>query len=232
MEVGSDNRAVVSGFPDSGSAGAAFIKVDEDGDLLWSNLDADGPQMLLMHAHMLLDGSNNAHLAASNPFSMAVCKVNSNGTSGWTATVSGSSASAIALGDRDRNVFVVGGATARLNNGPAGNAPGAPSGLTSGLLTPTAVELRFTDNASNETGFALERCLGSLAFCQATPALFTIRATLGANVTAHTDSALLAGTQSPGGCRRSMRRGARPTRTRSPSPPLFRPRRLPRHRPT
>ena len=50
VEVGTDNRAVVSGFPDSGTAGAAFLKVDEDGGLLWSNPDADGP----------LDGSQAA----------------------------------------------------------------------------------------------------------------------------------------------------------------------------
>ncbi|HEY6553814.1 MAG TPA: fibronectin type III domain-containing protein, partial [Vicinamibacteria bacterium] len=195
VEVGNDNLAVVGGFPNFNSAGAAFIKIDESGELLWSNLDADGPLMLLLHAHMLLDRSNNVYLAASNLFSMAVCKVGYDGASGWTATVSGSNSSAIAIGSGDSSVFVVGGATARLINGPpAGTPPGAPSALTSGLLTSTSVDLRWTDNASDETGFTLERCPGTLAFCQSNPAQFTVRATLGANVTAHTDPGLVGGT--------------------------------------
>ena len=54
VEVGSDNRPVVSGFPTPRPVGAAFIKVDENGGLVWSNLDADGPLMLLLPAQMLL----------------------------------------------------------------------------------------------------------------------------------------------------------------------------------
>ncbi|MFO0985342.1 MAG: hypothetical protein U1E76_27025 [Planctomycetota bacterium] len=114
IEVGNDNRAVVSGFPNAGTPGAAFIKVNEAGQLLWSNLDADGSLALLLHAHMLLDDSNDAYLAAGTLFEMAVCKVNADGTSGWTQTMSGSYANAIALGNRDPGVFVVGGTTARL----------------------------------------------------------------------------------------------------------------------
>ena len=116
VELGSDNLAVVSGFPNSG-AGAAFIKVDEHGGLVWSNLDADGPLMLLLHAQMHLDGANNAYLAAGTLFEMAICKVNSDGTSAWTQTVPGSYANAMALGDNDNSVFVVGGTTARISQG-------------------------------------------------------------------------------------------------------------------
>ena len=124
VEVGSDNRPVVSGFPTPNTVGAAFIKVDENGGLVWSNLDADGPLMLLLHAHMLLDGANNAYLAAGTLFEMAVCKVNSDGSSGWTQTVAGSGhADAIALGDNDKSVFVVGGVTARISQAGAGGIP-------------------------------------------------------------------------------------------------------------
>lgn len=114
IEVGSDHQAVVSGFPNYGTAGAAFLKVDQDGTQLWVNLNADGPLMLLLHAQMLMDENNNAYLAAGTLFDMAVCKVNADGTSGWTGTTSGGFAQGMALGNDGRSVFMVGGATSRL----------------------------------------------------------------------------------------------------------------------
>ena len=169
VEVGSDNQAVVSGFPNAGTVGAAFIKVDEAGTLVWSNLDADGPLGLLAHAHMLLDGANNAYLAAGTMSAMAVCKVNSDGTSGWTQTVAFGYAQAIALANTDDSVYVVGGTTARLAQGDAPALPAAPSGLTYLLLTPTSADLSWTDNATDETGFIVERCTGTLLFCGGNP---------------------------------------------------------------
>jgi hypothetical protein len=114
IEIGTDNCAVVSGYPNPGTFGAAFIKVDGTGNLLWANLDADGPLALMLHAQMILDGSNDAYLAAGTLFEMAVCKVNNDGTSDWTQTMSGSYANAIALGNNENSIFVVGGYTARL----------------------------------------------------------------------------------------------------------------------
>lgn len=114
VEVGTDHRAVVSGFPNTATGGAAFIKVDEEGGVVWQNLDADGPLNLLLHAQMLLDEENNAYLAASTLFEMAVCKVGSDGVSAWTATTSGSNSAGIALGHDGQSIYVVGGATARL----------------------------------------------------------------------------------------------------------------------
>jgi len=164
VEVGNDNRAVVSGFPNPNSGGAAFVKVDEDGGLLWSNLDADGPLVLLMHAHMLLDGANNAYLAAGTLSAMAVCKVNSDGSSGWTGTVTGGYANAIALGAGNTSVFVVGGgATARLRNAP-GTPPAAPTNLRAQVKlvgTKAKVRLLWVDNATDETGYIVERCKGN-----------------------------------------------------------------------
>lgn len=139
IEVGSDHQAVVSGFPSTGAPGAAFIKVGADGALLWSNLDADGPQALLAHAHMLLDAQNNAYLAAGTMSAMAVCKVNSDGTAGWTETVPFGYAQAIALGRQDGSVYVVGGTTARISQGHV----------------PTAVdELRVGASAETPWGFS------------------------------------------------------------------------------
>jgi hypothetical protein len=121
VEVGPDDAAIVAGFPNQGSAGAAFIKVDGGGALVWSNLDADGPLMLLMHAQLLVDASGDAYLAAGTLFDMAVCKVDADGTSQWTATTPGASASAIVFSRASNGVFVVGGRTAHLVDATEGN---------------------------------------------------------------------------------------------------------------
>ena len=164
VEVGSDNRAVVSGFPNPNSPGAAFIKIDEGGELVWSNLDADGALRLLMHAHMLLDAADNAYLAAGTLFDMAVCRVNNDGASAWTGTVPGGYASAIALGAGDASVFVVGGMTARLSNSQ--ETPPAPPGNLRAQAklvgtTKPKVRLAWVDNATDETGYTVERCSGN-----------------------------------------------------------------------
>jgi hypothetical protein len=115
VEVGSDESPVISGYPNSNSPGAAFIKYDSNGSVLWQNLDADGPGLnLLAHSHMKLDVTDAVYLAAGTMFEMAVCKVNSDGTSAWTATSMGSYAYVIDLG-ADGSVYVTGGATAKLS---------------------------------------------------------------------------------------------------------------------
>jgi hypothetical protein len=114
VEVGPDDAAVVAGFPNQGTAGAAFCKVDGSGALLWSNLDADGPLALLLHAQLLVDASGDAYLAAGTLFDMAVCKVSASGVSQWTATTAGANAAAIAFSRASNGVFVVGGRTAHL----------------------------------------------------------------------------------------------------------------------
>ena len=122
IEVGGDDRPVACGYPNAGSFGAAFLKVDGDGAVVWSNLDADGPLSLLAHAHLVMDQEDNIYLAAGTMFEMAVCKVTSAGTPAWTATTTGSYAYAIALGN-DGNVYVVGGSTARLGQASSAGSP-------------------------------------------------------------------------------------------------------------
>ena len=156
IEVGPDGAPIVSGFPNAGTPGAAFIKVDPNGVLLWSNLDADGPLALLAHAQMRLDADGNAYLAAGTMSEMAVCKVNSDGGSGWTKTVAFGYAQAIALSNVDTGVYVVGGTTARLGQG-APTIPTQPTVLTYFAMTPTSAYLGWSDNSSNEAGFTLER---------------------------------------------------------------------------
>ena len=158
VEVGSDNKPVISGFPNSGAPGAAFMKVSQAGKLLWSNLNADGPLTSLLHAQMLLDRSNAAYLAAGTLFEMVVCKVHGDGTSGGTQTVPGGYARAMALGRNDDSLFVVGGTTASLSNPPS-----APSRLKGkgGLEGADAlVHLTWANIPFNETGYVIERCSG------------------------------------------------------------------------
>lgn len=114
VEVGPDDQPVVAGFPNQNTAGAAFFKVDQNGGLVWSNLDADGPLVLLLHAQLLVDAAGSAYLAAGTLFDMAVCKVDTFGTSQWTGTTAGSFSQAIALSRASNGVFVVGGRTAHL----------------------------------------------------------------------------------------------------------------------
>jgi len=194
VEVDSDNNAVVSGFPNTGTPGAAFIKVGDNSKLIWSNLDADGPLALLAHAHMRLDANNNAYLAAGTLSDMAVCKVNGDGTSGWTQTIAFGYAQAIALANTDNSVYVVGGTTARLGQGSVPTLPAAPSGLAYSLLTATSVDLNWTDNSSNEVGFTVERCAGTMLFCAGNPGAWSTRTTTAANATRFTDTGLAAGT--------------------------------------
>jgi len=70
----------------------------------------------------------------------------------------------------------------------APNPPAAPSGLTATAVSPTQIDLAWTDNATNETGFKIERCQG--VSCSS----FSEVATLAANVTTHQQTGLTAGT--------------------------------------
>jgi hypothetical protein len=122
VEVGSDNNPIISGFPNSGTAGAAFMKYNSSGLVLWQNFDADGVENLLLHGQLQLDSSGNAYLSAGNLFNMAICKVNSNGTNGWVGLVSGSSSASSFKIDTDNSIYVVGGTTAKLAQVPLSSA--------------------------------------------------------------------------------------------------------------
>jgi hypothetical protein len=153
IEVGSDNHPVISGYPNSGTFGAAFMKYDLDGMVLWQNLDADGSDLSLMaHAQMKLDESGAAYLAASTMTQLAVCKVNSNGSSAWTATTAGGYSYCIDFGT-DNSVFVAGGNIARLlQSTSVGIAEPGEINLT---VYPNPVRDRFTITFSNETTWSV-----------------------------------------------------------------------------
>jgi len=65
-------------------------------------------------------------------------------------------------------------------------APAAPSGLTATAATSTSINLTWVRNSTNETGFKIERALGTGAFSQV--------ATAGAGATTYTDTGLTANT--------------------------------------
>lgn len=113
LEVGNDDLPIICGYPNSGSPGASFKKINSDGTLVWENVNADGAMNLLTHSFMVLDQFNNAYLAASTLFEMAICKVNADGTNGWVQTTSGSYASVVQIGS-DYNVYLTGGNTAKF----------------------------------------------------------------------------------------------------------------------
>ena len=75
---------------------------------------------------------------------------------------------------------------ANPNNVP----PLAPSNLTYWSVFATSADIHWTDNSPNESGFILERCTGTSAFCVANPGSWTPTTTTGANVTSFTQTGL------------------------------------------
>jgi len=112
IETGEDNLPVAAGYPLS-SFGSAFVKVDENGNQIWLNPDADGIYNLLLHAQLKIDAQNNIYLAAGTLTEMAICKVSANGNSAWTRTMPGSYANGFEIGN-DNNIYVVGGSTVKI----------------------------------------------------------------------------------------------------------------------
>ncbi len=114
VEVAPDGAAIIAGLPTTTMPGAAFIKLDQDGALVWEVLDADGPLNLLLHAYLLIDDNGDAYLAAGTLFEMALCSVSSDGMSSWTQTVAGGYAQGMVLSSDQQSIFLVGGTTARI----------------------------------------------------------------------------------------------------------------------
>lgn len=69
---------------------------------------------------------------------------------------------------------------------PNPTVPGAPSGLTASAASSSQINLAWSDAASNETGFRIERATGSGSFAEI--------ATVGANVTSYSNTGLAAST--------------------------------------
>ncbi len=152
VEVGPDGAPLVSGFPNSGTPGAAFMKFNAAGSLLWTNLDADGPAIgLLAHSQMKLDAAGNAYLAAGNMSQMGVTKVRSDGASDWTVLVGSGYAYVLAIG-KVQQVFVTGGIYSARIDQAGGPPPSTDLALTlTDAPDPVSVgaELVFKATATN-----------------------------------------------------------------------------------
>jgi hypothetical protein len=183
VEVGTDNNPVVGGYPASGY-GAALLKYDTNGNLLWQNLDADGPGLaLLALAPMKLDASNAAYIAGSTMSQMGLCKVNSDGSFAWAATTSSGYPVCFDFGT-DNSIYITGGTTARFTqSGSLPSAPAAPSNLVAASAGVSSIKLTWADNSTNETSFVLMQSSTS-------GGIFNKLITIPANTTSYTDVGL------------------------------------------
>ena len=116
-------------------------------------------------------GYGDAALATGATYHYQVRARSAAGSSPWTASVS-----------------------ATTDAGIAPSEPAAPSGLAATPQAGGAVELSWADNASDETGFEVQRAAGS--------GLFVTVGTPAADATAWTDGALSSATATPGGSAR------------------------------
>jgi hypothetical protein len=103
---------------------------------------------------------SDSGLAASTNYSYRVRAINAAGASGYS-NVSSATTSAVT---------------------PTPTAPSAPSNLALSVISSSQINLSFSDNSSNEVNFEVERSVSGGAF--------TRIATLGANVTSHSDPGL------------------------------------------
>ena len=102
---------------------------------------------------------SNTGLTSSTSYSYRVRAYNGAGDSGYSNTASATTLAAPAL-------------------------PAAPTNLTATAVSRSQINLAWTDNATNESGFKIERCKGS------TCTNFTQIATVGANVTTYANTGL------------------------------------------
>jgi uncharacterized repeat protein (TIGR01451 family) len=127
VEVAPDGGIVVGGTPSAGGFGVAFLKYAADGTPLWANRDADGPaNAFLSHGQMRLDPAGNAYLAASNMSQMSVTRINADGSTGWSTLAPFGYGVALAFGTQSQAVYLVGGQTARIDQGGSPPPPQHP----------------------------------------------------------------------------------------------------------
>lgn len=75
---------------------------------------------------MRLDAAGNAYLAASNMSQMSVTRVNADGSTGWSTLAPFGYGVALAFGAQSQAVYLVGGQTARIDQGGSPPPPQHP----------------------------------------------------------------------------------------------------------
>lgn len=116
VELGPDYLPIICGFPSANQVGVAFAKFNESGNLLWENNDADGPLYgLLAHGMMKVDEQGSAYLIGSTMSQMAICKVNSDGSSAFTVESPSGYPVDFDLGN-EQAIYLVGGTTSKFNS--------------------------------------------------------------------------------------------------------------------
>lgn len=114
VELGPDQMPIISGFPGLNQGGVAFAKFDETGMLVWENNDADGAlYALLSHSMMKIDADGSAYVAGSTMSQMALCKINSDGSSAFTIESPSGYPVDFELGN-DQSIYLVGGTTSKF----------------------------------------------------------------------------------------------------------------------
>lgn len=111
---------------------------------------------------------SNSGLAASTTYAFRVRAVNGTGNSGFTSTATATTQAAPPPPP------------------PAPTVPAAPAGLFASAASSTQINLSWTDASSNEDGFQIERSIAGGAF--------SLLSSVGPNVTAFSNSGLIAST--------------------------------------
>ncbi len=133
---------------------------DETGFVVQRGTSASGPFTQIASLGANVVSYSNTGLTAATTYYYRVAATNSVGTSSFSNTASATTSD---------------------------TAPAAPSNASAATISASQINITWTDNSSNETGFALERAASS-----AGP--YTQIAALGANVTSYSNTGLTAST--------------------------------------
>jgi len=164
-------------------------KYNSNGTLVWASPFAISPSSALVLPFIGTDSTGNVYVAATIADSFTfkadyfTVKYDPAGTELWQSRFNGAASgadtvAALAIGANDA-VYVTGTSWGNYgslrgtaddiltrkfppgSNTPPSTSPAAPSQLSASAFSATRIDLRWTDNASTETGFAIERCRGA-----------------------------------------------------------------------
>jgi hypothetical protein len=139
IETGNDNLPVAAGTSTTNTSGTAIIKLDASGNQLWLNPDADGANNLIQHVQLGIDQEKNVFVGGNTSTGMAVCKANSNGSSGWSIAISVTGMAGFEIGS-DNCIYLTGSVTAKIRQSL--QCP-VPQNLFTNNITATSAKLNW-----------------------------------------------------------------------------------------